>query len=56
MMKNLIALIAFVPLMAFAGGVVKEVCHDEVQKGKTVKVCKKVKVHQKLEGTKVPPK
>lgn len=50
---------------AFAGGEIKEVC--EVQKdkaGKPVKnkdgsekqVCKKIKVHKKLEGTKVPEK
>ena len=31
---------------------VKKVCHSE--KGK--QVCKQVKVHQKLDGTKVPPK
>ena len=47
-----IALIAFVPLIAFAGGEMKKVCHQE--KGK--EVCKVIKVHKKLEGTKVPPK
>jgi len=52
MMKSLIALIAFVPLMAFAGGEIKKVCHDE--KGK--QVCKTIKVHKKLDGVKVPPK
>ena len=52
MMKALIALIAFVPLMAFAGGEMKKICHEE--KGK--QVCKTIKVHKKLEGTKVPPK
>lgn len=44
---------------------VKEVCHDRVGKdGKPVKNkdgsvkqdCKKIKVHKKLEGTKVPDK
>ena len=30
----------------------KKVCHEE--KGK--KVCKEIKVHKKLDGTKVPPK
>ena len=50
---------------AFAGGETKEVC--EVQKdksGKVVKnkdgsdkqVCKKIKVHKKVEGEKVPEK
>ncbi len=42
-MKKLIALIAFVPLIAFAGGEMKE-------------VCKKIKVHKKLDGTAIPPK
>ena len=44
---------------------VKEVCHDKLDKkgqvvkgkdGKAVQDCKKIKVHKKLEGTKVPPK
>ena len=51
-MKAFIALIAFVPLIAFAGGKMKKVCHDE--KGK--QVCKTIKVHKKLDGVKVPPK
>jgi hypothetical protein len=51
-MKSLIALIAFVPLMAVAGGEMKKVCHQE--KGK--EVCKTIKVHKKLDGVKVPPK
>lgn len=57
-MKKLIALIAFVPLVAFAGGEMKKVCHKEKdKKGKEVEVCKTIKVHKKLEGaTKVPPK
>ncbi len=33
----------------------KEVCRMEKdKKGKEVKVCKKIKVHKKLEGTKIP--
>ena len=52
MMKSLIAFILFVPLMAFAGGEMKKVCHEE--KGK--QVCKTIKVHKKLDGVKVPPK
>ena len=51
-MKALVTLITFVLLMAFAGGEMKKVCHQE--KGK--EVCKTIKVHKKLEGTKVPPK
>lgn len=54
-MKKLVALIAFVPLMAFAGGEMKKVCHTEKVKGKDMEVCKTIKVHKKLEGTKVPP-
>ena len=57
MMRNLIALIAFVPIIAFAGGEMKKVCHTEKdKKGKEAEVCKTIKVHKKLEGTKVPPK
>lgn len=51
-MKKLIALLCLLPGLAVAGGEMKKVCHDE--KGK--QVCKTVKVHKKLEGTKVPPK
>ena len=49
---------------AFAGGEMKEVCKDKVDKagkvvngkdGKPVQECKKIKVHKKLEGTEVPP-
>lgn len=65
-MKNLLAILALcVAGTAFAGGEMKEVC--EVQKdkaGKVVKnkdgsdkkVCKKIKVHKKVEGEKVPEK
>lgn len=48
---------------AFAGGEMKEVCKDKVDKagkpvmkdGKAVQECKKIKVHKKLEGTEIPP-
>lgn len=40
--------------VAYAGGEVKEVCKDVVKKGKTVQECKKIKVHKKVEGEKVP--
>ena len=67
-MKNLS--IAFIlslfSLAAFAGGEMKEVCHDKVDKagkpvmdkktGKPAQECKMIKVHKKLEGTKVPDK
>lgn len=42
----------FAAANAHAGGEMKKVCHEE--KGK--QVCKTIKVHKKLEGTKVPPK
>lgn len=40
----------------FAGGEMKKVCHTEKKNGKDVEVCKEIKVHKKLDGTKVPPK
>ena len=54
-MKKIIALIAFIPLVLFAAET-KKICHKEKQKGKEVEVCKMVKMHKKLDGTKVPPK
>lgn len=35
----------------------KKVCNTQKdKKGKEVQVCKEVKMHKKLDGTKVPPK
>jgi hypothetical protein len=55
-----------VPTYSIAsGGEVKEVCKDKKDKdgkviknkdGKPEQTCKKIKVHKKLEGTKVPEK
>ena len=42
--------------LATVGGEIKEVCHQEVKNNKQVEVCKKIKVHKKLEGTQVPDK
>jgi hypothetical protein len=63
-MKKLLALLALcVATTAFAGGETKEVCEPAKDKsGKVVKnkdgsdkqVCKKIKVHKKVEGEKVP--
>ena len=54
-MKKLIAALLFLPLTAFAGGEMKQVCREDPKTKK--EVCKTVKVHKKLEGsTKVPPK
>jgi hypothetical protein len=65
-MKKLLALLVITFAGAsFAGGEIKEVCKDKVDKagkvvngkdGKPVQECKKIKVHKKLEGTKVPEK
>ena len=49
---------------AYAGGEMKEVCKDKLDKagkpvmkdGKAVQACKKIKVHKKLEGTEIPVK
>lgn len=42
---------------SFAAAKTKEVCKISVEKnGSTTKKCKKVKVHKKLNGTKVPGK
>jgi len=64
-MKNVIfvaGLCLTLSMPAFAGGEIKEVCKDKVDKagkvvngkdGKPIQECKKIKVHKKLEGTKV---
>jgi hypothetical protein len=53
----------FMPMTAWAEAEVKEVCHDKIdvktgkpatgKDGKVVQECKKIKVHKKLEGTKI---
>jgi hypothetical protein len=64
-MKLIIALIATLALStAYAGGEMKEVCTPKVDKagkavmdkktGKQAEDCKKIKVHKKVEGEKVP--
>lgn len=63
-MKKLLAILAITfASTAFAGGEVKEVCEDKKDKagkvvtgkdGKPQQVCKKIKVHKKVEGEKVP--
>jgi len=66
-MKLLLALVVSLALAgtAYAGGEVKEVCKDKKDKagkvingkdGKPVQECKKIKVHKKVEGEKVPEK
>lgn len=55
MAVTVIASLAFA-VQVHAGGEVKKVCHTEKVKGKEVEACKTIKVHKKLEGTKVPTK
>jgi hypothetical protein len=65
-MKKLLALLVITfASTAYAGGEMKEVCTDKKDKagkvvngkdGKPVQECKKIKVHKKVEGTKVPEK
>ena len=65
-MKQLLAIIMLtVASSAYAGGEMKEVCTDKKDKagkvvngkdGKPVQECKKIKVHKKVEGEKVPEK
>jgi len=52
----LLTLLTLTVNLSWAGGEIKEVCTKEVKKGKEVEVCKKIKVHKKLDGTAVPPK
>ena len=64
-MKKLLALLALtLATAAFAGVEVKEVCKDKMDKAgkpvldkktkKPAQECKKIKVHKKVEGDKVP--
>jgi hypothetical protein len=64
-MKKLLAVLALtLSTSAFAAGEIKEVCTPRVDKagkavmdkktGKQAEDCKKIKVHKKVEGTKVP--
>ena len=64
-MKSILVLLASLALVgtAYAGGEIKEVCKNKLDKagkvvngkdGKPVQTCKKIKVHEKAEGHKVP--
>lgn len=65
-MKQLLAIIMLtLASSTYAGGEMKEVCTDKKDKagkvvngkdGKPVQECKKIKVHKKVEGEKVPEK
>ena len=66
-MKKILAVLALcVAGTAFAAAEIKEVCTPKVDKagkpvmdkktGKQAEDCKKIKVHKKVEGTKVPEK
>ena len=54
-MKYLIAAVLGLAITAAqAEAEMKKVCHNEEKNGKTVEVCKTIKVHKKLEGTEIP--
>jgi hypothetical protein len=58
-MKQLLIVLALAFAMpSFAGGEMKEVCETKVdpKTKKEKEVCKKIKVHKKVEGEKVPTK
>ena len=58
MLPFMCAAFVFTPMTAYAGGESKEVCETKVdpKTKKEKQVCKTIKVHKKLEGTKVPEK
>jgi len=51
---GILALVAFTVPQARAEATVKKVCHEDPKTKK--EVCKNVKTHKKVEGTKVPEK
>lgn len=56
---RMVGTIVFSLLLVFNihAGETKKVCNAQKdKKGKEVQVCREVKVHKKLDGTKVPPK
>jgi hypothetical protein len=54
-MKTLLTIVALVFVTnTMAAGVIKRVCHTDPKTKK--EVCKNIKVHKKVEGTKVPVK
>ncbi len=56
-MKTILTAVLTLALTLPAFAEIKKVCNmQKDRKGKEVKVCKDVKVHKKLDGTKVPPK
>ena len=60
MMKTIIklALLTYLTLTVnLSWAETQKVCHDQKDgKGKQVQVCKTIKIHAKMDGTKVPPK
>lgn len=54
-MKKLLAVVLFAfATTAFAEATIEKVCHPDPKTKK--EVCKNIKVHKKVEGTKVPEK
>lgn len=58
MMKKLAMLLILANLANFAiAGETKKVCNEQKdRKGKPVQVCKEIKVHKKLDATRIPGK
>jgi hypothetical protein len=52
----IITLLSLACFSVYAQAEIKKVCHDEEKNGKTVEVCKTIKVHKKLDETPVPTK
>ncbi len=56
-MKTILTAVLTLALTLPAFAEIKKVCNmQKDKKGKPVQVCKDVKMHKKLDGTKVPPK
>lgn len=56
-MKTILAALLALTVSLSLAQEIKKVCNVQKDaKGKEVKVCKDVKIHKKLEGTKVPTK
>jgi hypothetical protein len=52
----IITLLSLACTTVYAQAEIKRVCRNVEKNGKTVQVCKTIKVHKKLDGTTVPTK
>lgn len=53
-MRKILLILSMLMAFGIVHAETEKVCHDKEVKGKTVKECKEVKIHKKLEGTPVP--